>query len=119
MNISREYKIRPRFLASIALTLCILLLAGGWYTIGLWLPLSVMSVCVILTKFENVISLFPDRYYQIAFVIVLSLGFLVHLFTDVHFATSWYIASLMLSPSFKFVRHVLCMLGFIGPFTNA
>ena len=119
MIFSNENKVRPKFLGLVLLILGCILLIGGIYTAGLWLPFFGAAVFLIITKSDNVIEILPIRAYQLIFWAALILGLALHLALGHEEAISWYLLAFLLSLSFKIVRSVLSILGLLGLFTSA
>jgi len=110
MKISKELKIRPKFLALIFLVIGCMLLFGGLYTAGLWVPLFSASIVLLVTNSNNVIGMFPIKAYQLGFWVAVFLGVALHLFVSIEASFSLYILAFLLSISFRTVRDVLGIL---------
>ena len=104
MNLSRAHKVRPKFLALTLLALGLLFLIGGIYTVGLWLPMFLMSIPLFITKSDNAIGVIPDKIIQFCCLIAVTLGIVFHIIYGVGFAIGWYITAVILSISFKVIR---------------
>ena len=61
MKLSREHQIRPRFFAIVLFVLGMLFLVGGLYTAGLWLPMFLACIPLLITKSDNVIGAVPNK----------------------------------------------------------
>lgn len=118
MNNTNKHRIRPNFLGTIFIVIGVVTLLGGFYTIGLWLPLFIASSILFLSNSENILEILPVKTYQLVFFLVVTIGFLVNIFFGFLPSISWYFVAFILSMSFKAVRHIFTILGFAGIFTN-
>ena len=119
MNLSHERKISPKFLASILLMLSLLLLIGGGYTVGLWLPMAAFAIVLFFTKSENVINMIPYSSLKMSFFIFIAVGIIMYFWAAPAFSISWFVAALIFSVSFRCVRLLLGIIGLAGLFPNA
>ena len=114
MKLSRENKIRPRFFAIVLFVLAMLFLLGGLYTAGLWLPMFLACIPLLITKSDNVIGSVPNKVIQISFFVAVISGFFVHYLYGVGGAIGWYLTAMLFSISFRVVRIALIAVGFTG-----
>ena len=119
MKLSRENKLRPKFLAAILILLGVVFLIGGLYTLGLWLPMFLASIPLLVTSSDNVIGVIPIKVIQITFLLMLISGVVIHSIYGVAAAVGWYLTASLLSISFRVVRIALVAVGFIGLMPNA
>lgn len=112
-------KVRPKFLASAFLFLGVLLLFGGLYTVGLWVPLIIGSIYLLATGKSNVLGILPTSAFQVGFFVVAISALIVHMFWGAILALSLYMLAFFLLFSFKWARVLLEYLGILGLFSNA
>ena len=114
MKLSREHQIRPRFFAIVLFVLGMLFLVGGLYTAGLWLPMFLACIPLLITKSDNVIGAVPNKVIQISFFIAIISGFVIHYLYGAGGAIGWYLTATLFSISFRIVRIALIAVGFTG-----
>jgi len=119
MKLSNEQKVRPKFLAGMLLILSLVLFIGGWHTVGLWMPMIIVSLILLTTTSNHVIGIYPVRVYQIATLVLFIVGAITLVLFGVAMSVSWFITAIIFSVSFKIVRILLGVIGFAGLFTNA
>jgi hypothetical protein len=119
MNLSREHKVRPKFFAIIFLVLGLLFLVGGLYTAGLWIPMFLACIPLLITKSDNVIGIIPTKVIQLSFFIALILGAVIHFYYGVGGAIGWYLTATLFLISFRVVRIGLVAVGctVLSPFS--
>jgi hypothetical protein len=118
MKLSREIKVRPKFLSIVLFFIGTLLSIGGWYTVGTWLPLILASMILAFTKSENVVDMCSIKQYQIACIIFAFISITVLGIFSYIYALSWLLVTIILSYSFKPIRWFLGVIGVLSLFTN-
>ncbi len=118
MKLSNERKIRPKFLAILLLVLGFILLIGGWYTVGMWGPMIIVSVILFAATSNNAIAIYPIQVFHIVFVLVCIIGTVTLILFGLELSISWYITAAVFSVSFKVVRILLGVIGLSGLFTS-
>jgi len=89
-----------------------LFLVGGLYTAGLWIPMFLACIPLLITKSDNVIGAIPNRVIQFSFFVAVISGLVIQYFYGVGGAIGWYLTASLFSISFRVVRIALIAVGF-------